>query len=362
MRCLISTLLVAVLLSPSAAGAAQDSSSALPPARGGNALAVGELRFVAHVAVESRRVWTKTRIGLRSGESVAVRATGQVHFGGGQIARTGPTGIAWGSECAAIAKGQARNSPWPAPGLRCWSLIGKVDSGAPFEIGTGTSFRVTSAGELSLGVNDNYVPDNTGTFIATVTVTSPRTSATNNSALNGHRSEVALLAALLVVVLAFIAGAWRRRARKRRQPRSEDAPLLPTGPAESPATESLVAENISSPLLGAATAAVIAPPQADSIDVNIFDVEFSNGLTLRVGYNHFPDGTVVQWRTTQDNTPVASGSFVAEGGGSTNHFETIPLGVKLNGRETHPDGADVQFDWTINGVPFRYGVRRDPNC
>jgi hypothetical protein len=64
----------------------------------------------------------------------------------------------------------------------------------------------------------------------------------------------------------------------------------------------------------------------------------------------------------QSNKPVAVGSFVAVGGGSTNHFETMPLGVKLTGRDTEPDGADVQFDWNINGVPFRYSVRRDPNC
>ena len=58
--------------------------------------------------------------------------------------------------------------------------------------------------------------------------------------------------------------------------------------------------------------------------------------------------------------PVATGEFVTKGGGSTNHDETVPLGVKLEGRATNPDGADVQFDWSINGVPFRYSVRRDP--
>ena len=105
-----------------------------------------------------------------------------------------------------------------------------------------------------------------------------------------------------------------------------------------------------------------APPDPDSIDVNIFDVEFSNGLTLRIGYNHFPEGTPLRWRVTQDRVVAAAGEFVAKGGGSTNHFETVPLGVKLEGREAHPDGADVEFDWSINGVPFKYSVRRDPNC
>jgi len=112
----------------------------------------------------------------------------------------------------------------------------------------------------------------------------------------------------------------------------------------------------------AAVAVLTAPPETDSIDVNIFEVEFSNGLTLRVGYNHFPEGTELQWRVSQNRVTAATGSFVAKGGGSTNHLETVPLGVKLEGRQTMPDGADVQFDWSINGVPFRYSVRRDPNC
>jgi hypothetical protein len=112
----------------------------------------------------------------------------------------------------------------------------------------------------------------------------------------------------------------------------------------------------------AAPGILIAPPDPESIDVNIFEVEFLNGLQLRIGYNHFPDGTPVNWRVLQSGKPVAVGSFVAQGGGSTNHFETANLGVKLEGRDAHPDGADVQFDWSINGVPFRYSVRRDPNC
>ena len=83
---------------------------------------------------------------------------------------------------------------------------------------------------------------------------------------------------------------------------------------------------------------------------------------MRVGYNHFPEGVDLRWQVTQNRIPVAVGSFRTQGGGSTNHFETITLGVKLEGRDTQPDGADVQFDWTINDVPFRYSVRRDPNC
>ena len=50
-------------------------------------------------------------------------------------------GIPWGTECRAVARGLALTTPWPAPGLSCWSMIGKVGrTGQPFEIGTGTTF------------------------------------------------------------------------------------------------------------------------------------------------------------------------------------------------------------------------------
>ena len=86
-------------------------------------------------------------------------------------------------------------------------------------------------------------------------------------------------------------------------------------------------------------------------------MEFSDRASLRVGYNYFPEGTVVHWRVAQRANPRASGEFVTNGGGNTYHFVTIPLGVEL---EPDPDGADVNFTWAIGSVPFHYSVRRDP--
>ena len=59
---------------------------------------------------------------------------------------------------------------------------------------------------------------------------------------------------------------------------------------------------------------------------------------------------------------AATGYFLTTGGGSTAHLETIRLGIDLANGDGNADGADVQFDWSINGVPFRYSVRRDTNC
>jgi len=314
---------------------------------------------VVHVTVQSHRAWTDTGIALRAGESVVIGASGLVHFGGGKIARLGPAGIAWGSKCTTIAKGQARNSPWPASGLRCWSLIGKVGAGHPFEVGTGTSFRVSSAGALSLGVNDNYVPDNVGTFAVTVTVSSLVVPVT--PAHKATKSTTGLIVGAVVVAALLAFALWWVAARRRR--RLERADRAAVERAESAVVVSpAIAASPPAPLEEPEPLAVFAPPEADSIDVNIFEVEFSNGLTLRVGYNHFPEGTPLQWRVTQNRVLAATGAFVTKGGGSTNHLETIPLGVKLQGRALIPDGADVEFEWSINGVPFRYSVRRDPNC
>ncbi|HEX5497970.1 MAG TPA: hypothetical protein VFX03_02045, partial [Thermomicrobiales bacterium] len=60
-------------------------------------------------------------------------------------------------------------SNWVTEVAACWSLIGRVGSGAPFAVGFGTSFTATSAGRLYLGVNDDIFGDNVGSWTATVT-------------------------------------------------------------------------------------------------------------------------------------------------------------------------------------------------
>jgi hypothetical protein len=357
--CVVSVLALTSLFgAPASAAAASVAGRPFRMSRDA-ARATTTVTSVVHVTVQSRQTWTDTGVALRSGESVVVSASGLVHFGGGKIARLGPSGIPWGSACMAIAKGQARNDPWPARGLACWSLIGKVGAGTPFAVGAGTSFRVSTAGELSLGVNDNYVPDNSGTFAVTVSVSSLLTPATHSS----NTTPIGVIVGAAVAVLFLVFALWwalARRRRRRPEPTDRTAMAASVSSAVDPPFTDLSAPI--PPVVTAGPPLVFAPPEADSIDVNIFEVEFSNGLTLRVGYNHFPEGTPLRWRVTQNRGLAAFGDFVTQGGGSTTHLETIPLGVKLQGRDMQPDGADVEFEWSINGVPFRYSVRRDPNC
>ena len=69
-------------------------------------------------------------------------------------------------------------APYVAPQLRCHSLIGRIGlSGPSFEVGSAGRFQAQLAGRLHLGVNDNYFPDNTGNWVAAISVQSagPRT-------------------------------------------------------------------------------------------------------------------------------------------------------------------------------------------
>jgi hypothetical protein len=66
--------------------------------------------------------------------------------------------------CASRQQGEGG---WTAYGLACWSLIGKIGTeGTPFEVGKLLEYTVpaSQAGELYLGFNDSYYPDNEGSY------------------------------------------------------------------------------------------------------------------------------------------------------------------------------------------------------
>ena len=323
---------------------------------------------VSHIVLRNREIWTPTSIILKTGDSVTVTASGRMQFGGGQIANMAPPGIPFGKKCDAINLKQPRRKHFPALGLNCWSLIARVGGQSAIEVGSSATFRAANAGKLELGLNDNYVNDNQGEWKATVRVSGATTTPGSTPPATPKKSSntgifvlvgVAVLVVLLLLLL-FSRLAARRRRREAENLASEAAEL----PEPAVAAVAGSAAGLAPLLVDEPPVALtpFAAPEPESIDVNIFEVEFSNGLTMRVGYNHFPEGTELRWRVNQNQVEAARGSFVTKGGGSTNHVETVTLGVKLVGREQQPDGADVQFDWAVNGVPFGYSVRRDPNC
>jgi hypothetical protein len=323
---------------------------------------------ITRIKVSARQVWTSTGILLRKGDTLTIGASGLIHFGASPINKLTPAGIPRGQTCDSINKRKGGTTVWPAPQLDCWSLIGRIGNNPPFAIGKSKTIKATAKGLLSLGVNDNYLPDNTGSWSATVIVTAapPKSSNVKLFVLVGG----VVLAALLIVAALIVRRRTARKpvprnpsrprdARKPRDPRKPREPKAP-GQSKAPKPEDVTAAAVAAAgIAGANLRPGGAPPVDDSefTEVNIFEVEFSDRASLRVGYNYFPEGTVVNWRVAQRARHAASGEFVTNGGGNTYHFVTIPLGVEL---EPNPDGADVSFTWAIGSVPFHYSVRREP--
>jgi hypothetical protein len=106
------------------------------------------------VDVAGASAWTKTTIEVRDGQELWFDSKGEVRWGPGR--KDGPGG----------ESGSPRNQARPLPTRPAASLIGKVgETGDPFFIGTERGpLRVRGRGTLFLGVNDDYLQDNSGSF------------------------------------------------------------------------------------------------------------------------------------------------------------------------------------------------------
>jgi hypothetical protein len=106
------------------------------------------------VLVDSRTAWTDAGVDVRSVQQVLFTATGEVR---------------WGPSRRDGAGGE-RNSPInqarPMPDRNAAALIGKIgENGDPFFIGDlKEAIRVRGSGRLFLGVNDDYLGDNSGSL------------------------------------------------------------------------------------------------------------------------------------------------------------------------------------------------------
>jgi hypothetical protein len=108
------------------------------------------------VSVSATVPWTDTGIELRPGQTIYVEASGQVRWG--RDRRDGPEG--------------ENNSPYnaarPLPNRAGAALIGRL-GGDVFFIGADRGpIRVRGGGRLSLGINDEFLDDNSGSFRVTV--------------------------------------------------------------------------------------------------------------------------------------------------------------------------------------------------
>jgi hypothetical protein len=108
------------------------------------------------VSVSATVPWTDSGVEVRAGQTLYVEASGQVRWG--RDRRDGPAG--------------ERNSPFnqarPLPNRPGAALIGRI-GGDVFFIGDERGpIRVRSSGRLELGINDEFLEDNSGSFRVTV--------------------------------------------------------------------------------------------------------------------------------------------------------------------------------------------------
>ena len=110
------------------------------------------------VSVDSWLGWKDTGVEVRSGQTVYFSASGRVRWGPNR--QDGPAG----------ERNSPRNDARPIPGRPAAALIGRIgDSDEVFFIGEEQgAIRMRSSGRLYLGVNDDYLKDNTGSFRVTV--------------------------------------------------------------------------------------------------------------------------------------------------------------------------------------------------
>jgi hypothetical protein len=109
------------------------------------------------VEVQARTQWTDTGVSVRNGQTLYFEASGRVRWGSSR--QDGPEG----------EHNSPRNPSRPIAARPAAALIGRVGDDAPFFIGSGTEgIRVRGSGTLFLGINDETLDDNSGSFRVTV--------------------------------------------------------------------------------------------------------------------------------------------------------------------------------------------------
>jgi hypothetical protein len=110
------------------------------------------------VVVNAAQPWTDAGVTVRPGQTVYFQASGRVRWGPGR--QDGPAG----------ERNSPRNAGRPIPNRPAAALIGRIGDGDEyFFIGDdGGPIRVRGGGRLYLGINDDFLGDNSGSFRVTV--------------------------------------------------------------------------------------------------------------------------------------------------------------------------------------------------
>lgn len=113
------------------------------------------------VDVSARQSWTDTGITVRAGEPLFIRANGRIQFSSNPRDVAEPDG----------ARGRAATRQAPLPDVFIGALVGRIGNSEPFVIGIDSQgLRAPRDGRLYLGVNDDILRDNAGSFRVVLTV------------------------------------------------------------------------------------------------------------------------------------------------------------------------------------------------
>ena len=113
------------------------------------------------IVVNATERWTDTGIYVATGDELQITASGTITLSSNGSDRATPRG--------ALSGRSAPDSPLPQQ--VAGALIGRVGEGQAFYIGDGSSrIRAPESGRLFLGINDDFLADNSGSFRVTLAV------------------------------------------------------------------------------------------------------------------------------------------------------------------------------------------------
>jgi hypothetical protein len=112
--------------------------------------------------------WTDTGVSLKAHHDLVIRAHNKVNDAPDHP--TWPNGASVASYGCTLIAGPL-HEPFVAPQLRCWSLIGKIGNGQPFQVSGNLTVLGTTSGELFLMMNDSIgtFGDNSGQWTVAIT-------------------------------------------------------------------------------------------------------------------------------------------------------------------------------------------------
>jgi Ca2+-binding EF-hand superfamily protein len=112
------------------------------------------------IRVEGTQQWTDTGINVRAGDTITFDGQGTVRISNNRNDIAGVGGTLSGR----------REANAPLPNQTAGALIARIGNSPPLFIGNRRSVRAPFGGRIYLGVNDDYLQDNSGDFQVTVAV------------------------------------------------------------------------------------------------------------------------------------------------------------------------------------------------